>query len=75
MLRYSLINVKYFCLYVKNNIHLSKIFYIMKTITLFSIIIFSCSFQKISKVLSESDRIIRVYDMNENLLTENIVGQ
>ena len=46
----------------------------MKTITLFSIILFSCSFQKNPKVLSESDRIIRVYDMNENLLTENITG-
>ena len=47
----------------------------MKTITLFTILLFSCSIQENSNVLSESDRIIRDYDMNENLLTENIVGQ
>ena len=50
----------------------------MKTITLFTILLFSLckkSIQENSNVLSESDRIIRVYDMNENLLTENIVGK
>lgn len=47
----------------------------MKTTTLFSFLLFSCSFQNNHIVLSESDKIIRVYDMNENLLTENIVGQ
>jgi hypothetical protein len=46
----------------------------MKTITLFSFLLFSCSFQKNHKVLSEYDKIIRIYDMNENLITENNTG-
>ncbi|MDA9892542.1 hypothetical protein N9V60_01300 [Flavobacteriaceae bacterium] len=46
----------------------------MKTITLFPFLLFSCSFQDNHKVLSESDKIIRVYDVNENLLIENNTG-
>ena len=67
-------DVKIICLYVKNILHLSKILYNMKTITLFPFLLFSCSFQDNHKVLSESDKIIRVYDVNENLLIENNTG-
>ena len=46
----------------------------MKSITLLYItFLSSCSFQETPNNKTDLDKIVRVYDMNENLLTENII--
>ena len=47
----------------------------MKSITLlFITFLSSCSFQETPNNKTDLDKIVRVYDMNENLLNENIIG-
>ena len=47
----------------------------MKLITLlFITFLSSCSFQETPNNKTDLDKTVRVYDMNDNLLTENIVG-